>query len=995
VALSERLDPEDLRDLLTSYRRLCQDAIGRYEGHISQFLGDGVMAYFGYPAAHEDDAVRATSAALSIVEGIKLVNHGIGKRLHAELHVRVGLSTGVAVIGDVGPGGADDHLAHGEAVNMASRVQASADVDTVVATSSTAKLIEGHFELKALGAQILKGFSKPADLFRVDKSTGARTKFEAGARGGLTPHIGRKNELSALEAVWKEVLDGRDRAVLVRGEAGIGKSRFLHTFRHSVIDEGTRVLECFCSPLTQGTELASVVAMLDGRIDERAEGEKQASKLAALAGMLAEHSRFSPEALPLLAGLLSIPGADQTPIETLSLTRRRSRTLEILRDWMAWSAERAPLALLVEDVHWADPSTLEFIELVLNESPGGRTLLCMTARPEFSGPWPPDKATLIELDRLDPSETESMVIQVAAGRPLAPLVAARIAERSEGVPLFVEEVTKAALEPVITPPERSTGPSAVEDGLMPSTVHGSLLARFDRLKGAAKVALHGAAIGRQFTYALIRAVSDLDEDSLRGHLEAIHQSGLAFVEGEPPNAVYTFKHALIQDAIYGTLVRDRRIEVHELIFKALSSHFPEVSSSRPEVLAHHAENAGRRAAAQSLFAEAGKRSLSRMAVAEAVKHLAHAIDLVDALQEPERTTMEIELQAAIGPAYTATLGWGAQEVERSFARLKSLAASTGDTPRVFQAMWGLWSVKLLRAQLDAGLTIARELNDLAQPTGDPLLRMLGHHALGYTHMFRAEYADAIAHADSGLALFDLERERWIASVFQLSSSSAMWCFRAEAQQALGRIDDSDESVRQWRKLLETLGHPPSTAYSLVQQCCMFYMRGNAHEVHRLATDARVLSLSEGFRLWIPITEIFLAWVRALKGQEPGAALADLRAGKRKVRDALTYIREIELTGALAETMLLANRGAEVAPAIADALRITVSGALRHNESQLFRLEGDAAKTLGDFERARELYRAGIDRARAVGAMLAAADLASALSALDSGDNKDPVTASCA
>src|ERR1700722_12760337 len=283
TALSERLDPEDLRDLLTSYRRACQDAIGRFEGHISQFLGDGVMSYFGYPVAHEDDAVRAVSAALRILEGIKLANQGIGKRLEAELHVRVGLHTGVAVVGDVGPGGAHDRLAVGEAVNLAARIQAFAEVDDVVVSGSTAKLVDGHFELESLGPQTLRGFTRPLELFRVVRPTGARTNFEAAARRSLTPLVGREAELASLKAAWTDVLGGAERVVVVRGEAGIGKSRIVHRFRHGALDEEALVLECFCSPLTQGTALAPIIEMLDARIVARAAGDTTPrSKLEAL-----------------------------------------------------------------------------------------------------------------------------------------------------------------------------------------------------------------------------------------------------------------------------------------------------------------------------------------------------------------------------------------------------------------------------------------------------------------------------------------------------------------------------------------------------------------------------------------------------------------------------------------------------------------------------------------------------------------------------------------
>ena len=971
TALSERLDPEDLRDLLTAYQRVCRDAIGRYEGHISQFLGDGVMSYFGYPVAHEDDAVRALRAALSILEGVRLVNQGIGKRLHAETHVRVGLHTGVAVIGDVGPGGAHDRLAVGEAVNLAARIQGFAEVDTVLVSASTAKLVDGHFELQPLGAHTLKGFTRPVDLFRVVGPTGARTKFEAAALGKLTPHVGRERELAELEVAWKQVLEGADRIVVVRGEAGIGKSRIVHRFRHSAIQEGARVLECFCSPLTQGTALAPIIEMLHGQIGERAEGKTTPqAKLEALGSLLGEHSRFGADALPLIAGLLSIPGAAEGPIQELSPVRRRARTLEILRAWMASSAERLPLALFVEDVHWADPSTLDFLDLIARESPGGRTLLCVTARPEFVARWPQPHVGTIELFRLSAGEVQAMVTHVAGGLALPPLVMSRIAERSEGVPLFVEEVTKAALESgaLRIDADHYELTRASDEQFLPSTVHGSLVARFDRLGDSRSIAQLGAAIGREFAYPLIRAVAGMSDDKLREHLDRLSRSELAFVRGDPPNSVYTFKHALIQDAIYATLLKSERARVHDKIFAALRDKFPEVVAARPEMAAYHADNAGRQDAAVALLRDAGTKALGRVAVAEAVKHLAHGIDLVNVLGEPARTTMEIELQAIIGPAYMATVGWAAPEVERSCGRLRDLAAGVGDGAKLYQAMWGLWTVHFLRGQYERALDIAQQVLAMAVQTGDPMLRVTGHHAVGYTNLRRGEYADALRHADEGLALFDLEREKSIVAVFQLSSSCAIWWFRGQSQLALGRIREASESLGRAQTLVEQLHHAPSRAFLMSQQCLSLAV-DSVGQVEALAREMRSLSIAEGFSLWVPYADIFLAWANARQGGDAGAAVETIKTATALIHEGLSHIQDVEFTSILAETLLLASRPEEVFGLAEAALAQARDHTQRHLESELFRAQGDAAKAMGNVSQAVTFYRRGLESARSIGARL--------------------------
>jgi class 3 adenylate cyclase/tetratricopeptide (TPR) repeat protein len=970
AGLTERLDPEDFRDLLASYQRVCRDSVGRCGGHVSQFLGDGVMAYFGYPIAHEDDAVRAVRAALGVAEAIKLVNDGIGRRLGAEIHVRSGLHSGAAVLDEGGHGADHDRLAVGETVHLAKRIQSVAADDAIVVSGATAKLVLGHFDLEPLGGRALKGFSQPVELLRVLRSTGVRTKFEAATRRGLTPHVGRAAQSSELAEVWNEVRGGADRVVLLRGEAGIGKSRIVHHFRHAVLDASARVLECFCSPLTQATAFAPLVEMLGGLVAERAEGNTSPeARLEALRSILGEHSRLAADALPLVAALLSVPGVDDAPILELSPVRRRTRTMEVLRDWAASSAERVPLALLFEDVHWADPSTLEYLDLMVADSPGGRILVCATARPEFAVRWSGPNVRTIELPRLGGDEIEAMVTHVAGGRALPQLIVRRIAQRSEGVPLFVEEVTKAVLESgaLRIDGDHYELAKALSEDIIPATVHGSLLARFDHLGESRSLAQLGAAIGREFSYPLIHAVARISHEELRRHLDRLCASELAFAHGRPPNAVYVFKHALIQDAIYGTLLKAARANVHERIFTALRERFPVLIAAQPEMAAHHAERAGRPDAAVPLLRDAGCKALERTAVVEAVEHLRHAIELVDALEEPARTSMEVELQAAIGPAYMATLGWASDEVERATMRLRELATVRGDDMKLFQAMWGLWTVRFLRGQLDAALDVSQQVLGLASASGDPMLRVTGHHAAGYTHLYRGEYALALRHADEGLSLFELDREKQIAARFQLSSSCAIWCFRTQAQQMIGLAHAASESLRNWEKLADEIRHPPSRAHMLCQQCRFFRMLDDVVRVKELAQEALSLCVAEGFAFWVPIADMFLAWASARQGGDAQVAVERIKSTRTTVHKGLTYLCEAEYSGVLAEALLIAGRPGEVFGLAEAALAIARPSAQRDYEPELFRFQGDAAKSMGDIERALAFYRKGIESARAMGA----------------------------
>jgi class 3 adenylate cyclase len=961
TGLSRGLEVEDLKEVIEGIHAACKDAIeSDYGGHATPRVGDGDLGYFGYPVAHEDDAVRAVRAALRILENIKKLNEGIGKRfknLKQVIQVRIGVHTGMALVS--GP----DHV-YGESVNLTSRIQAVAPEDAVLVSAATRELISGHFELLSVGAPTLEGFDRPPELFRVVGPTGARTKLEAAARGKLTPYVGREAQLAELNATWNAVKGGADRVVVIRGEPGIGKSRMVHRFRQSMV--GARVLECFCSELAETTALRPVIEMVERAVLERAEGEKTSkAKLAALQSLLSEHPRMGPDALPLMADLLSIAGADQESIKELTSAHRRTRTLEIMHAWVASSAKRNPLALLFEDVHWSDPSTLEFLTKLIEQPPGGRTLLCVTTRPEFPVPWRQSHVRTIELDRLHAGEAESIANNLAEGHPLPHLLLKAIVDRSERVPFFVEELTKAVLESwALRLDSNSAGPKALEQ-MVPPSVKELLVARFDRFGESKNVARFAAAIGREFEYKLMRAVADMPEDELRGHLDNLVRGELINCEGVPPDSVYKFRHALFQEAIYETLMKRGRATEHERIFTTLTktADFRELDEKRPELAAYHAEKAGRPEEAVPRLLEAGKRAFERTALHEAVLHLAKGLELAKSLPEPKRSEMELELEARIGPAYMATNGWASNEVAESSEKLRKLALEKGDDKRLYQAMWSKWTNEFLRGNLGTALDLAQQVLQMADMSGIPMLQVTGHHAVGYTHFYRGEYGEALHHAEQGLKRDTLELDTEIAREFQFSSTCAMYCFQAEARQMLGMSEMADASVEELRKRVDQLRHAPSRAYSLSMQCFYFHARDDVDEVHRLATEARELSGNEGFTLWVTVADIFLAWANARRGGDPTNALRKIRQAKTAYNETLTHITEIELTSMLAETLLLANRPQEVAPAVEAALRYARDGMLGHYEPELFRLQAESARATGHGERAESLYRTAIEGAR--------------------------------
>jgi class 3 adenylate cyclase/tetratricopeptide (TPR) repeat protein len=971
IALSRKLDAEDLADLLESYQSVCREAVASFDGRVTQFLGDGVVAFFGYPSALEEGEVHAIHAALRVIDEIKIVNRGIAKSLGVELHVRAGIHTGEAVVGELGPIGSHQVLAVGENVNLAARIQAVAAPDTVVVSLETAKRIKGHFQIEALDPQSLKGFDEMIELYRIVGATGARTKLEAAARGQLTPRVGRQWEMDVIASSWTEVQNGASRVLLLRGEAGIGKSRLVHDFRESALASGAEVFECFCSRLADRTALAPIVELLNAQVAKRAGGETSAdTRLSVLDGMLREHGCLGEEdVLPLVSSLLSIPGADERPIQDLSPGRRRTRTLEVVRDWLSCVGRRAPLAFLVEDIHWADPSTLDLLDLIVGDGSVGRTLVCLTARPEFRDQWSGPHVRTLDLPRLSGGDAEAIVNHVAGSHALSVRDVRQIVERSEGVPLFVEEVTKAVIEAGHLPDtDRSELENSPDGEFVPAPVQSSIEARFDRLGQSRVVARYGAIIGREFAYPLVKAVTGMSDAELRGHLDRLCQSEIVFADGEPPNAVYTFKHALIQVAIRNTVLRKERAVLHERVFAKLREELPELVAARPEVAAYHAEKAGMTGVAVPLLKAAGMRAFGRTAMAEAAKHLGHAIEIVGALAEPARTAMEMDLQAIVGPAYMATLGWAVSQVETSSERLRDLAMATGDIPKLYQATWSLWTVHFLRGQLDLALELAQQVFDMAVKSGDPLLRITGHHAMGFTHERRGEYAEAIRHADEGLALFDLEREKSIVAQFVFSSTCAILWFRGQSQLATGQIKSGIESLHRAAKLVDELQHSPSRCFLLSQQCWSLAV-GDIVEVETLAQTMRSLAIDEGFALWVHYADIFLAWAAARQGGNAAAAVDKIKAAMAHMHKDRSHIQDNELATLLAETLLLAGRPEEVFGALEETLVAAKRGQQRHLEAEVLRFQGEAAKAMGDVNRAMGFYRQAIESANSVGARL--------------------------
>jgi class 3 adenylate cyclase len=683
TALSTRHDPEDLRELIGAYHRAVAETVGRFDGFVAKYMGDGVLIYFGYPQAHEDDAERAVRAGLAVIEAVG--------RLPARQHlsVRLGIATGLAVVGDlIGEGAAQERGVVGETPNLAARLQGLAAPNTLIVGEATRRQVGGLFDLADLGPQALAGFAAPQPAWRVIGESGMLSRFEA-LCSGETPLVGREEEVELLVRRWQQAKSGEGRVVLISGEPGIGKSRLTAALSEHIGSEPHTRLRYFCSPYHQDSALYPFIAQL-----ERAAGftrdDAVEAKLGKLWALLASGSRDDDDSA-LLSELLSLPSAAADL--NLSPQRKREKLFEAMLSQLEAVTRQRPVLMVFEDAHWIDPTSRELVDLTVDRVRHLPMLLAITFRPEFQPPWGGRAhVTSLALNRLGERDGEALVHKLVGNAALTADIVAEIIERTDGVPLFVEELTKAVLESVgqgdRVAAVLATASLAAQS--VPATLHASLMARLDRLGPAAKeIAQIGAVAGREFPYELIDPVAQCPEKELQAALAQLSEAGLLFCRGAAPHSSYLFKHALVQDAAYSTLLRGRRQELHARVAAALEAHFADLIERQPELLAHHLTASGNAERAVDQWLKAGQHAAARLAYLEAIAHLERGLGLLHSLPEsPVRNGREIELQLALGLClFTAK---GAVAAKPAYTRAHELAESSGATQQRFEALYGVW-----------------------------------------------------------------------------------------------------------------------------------------------------------------------------------------------------------------------------------------------------------------------------------------------------------------
>jgi class 3 adenylate cyclase/predicted ATPase len=913
--LSTRFDPEDLREIVGAYHRCVADTVARFGGLVAKYMGDGVLIYFGYPEAHEDDAERAARAGLAVIDAV-------GRLATQEpLNVRIGIATGLVVVGDlIGAGAAQERGVVGETPNLAARLQALAGPGTLVVANSTRRQIGTLFEIEDLGPQPLAGFAEPQRAWRVVGESGVVSRFEA-LRSGTTPLVGRDEELDLLLRRWQQAKSGEGRAVLVSGEPGIGKSRLTAALSQRIETEPHTRLRYFCSPHHQDSALHPFIGRLEraaGFTREDTTGTKL-DKLEALLGDGAE-----PGDLSLIAEMLSFSGGERFPPLDLSPQRKKERTLAALLRQLQALARRQPVLMIFEDLHWIDPTSREVLDLTVEKIAALPVLLVATYRPEFQPPWVGgSQVTVIALNRLGRNERATLVHRLAGNLGmLPPDVVDEIVERTDGVPLFVEELTKAVVEAGADRGYPSISAVPRSSLAVPATLHASLLGRLDRLGPAAKaVAQVGAAIGRDFSYELLAAAAPLAEPELQDALRRLVEAGLVFQRGMPPTAEYLFKHALVQDTAYSTLLRGPRQALHRRIAEALEQRLPDLVETRPEIPAHHYGEAALPDKAIAYWHLAGKLSVAKSAVREAVAQLRRGLSLLEGLPEThERKQLELDIHVTLTTALMAGKGYANPEVFAALDRANQLVTETGavGTPVHFSVLFGLWISNFNAGAMAAALEHAANFLSSAQsqPSSGPLL--VGHRALAYSLMYSGDYPTALAHLETAASLHRPDEHR--DSAFHYGQDIGVSAF-AQLSWALWHRGYPDQSARAADRALalsRQLGHAHTLAHALYLAGLAAVFARDAATVCAFSNDCVAVASEHGFAHWAARGLILQGWADAQKG-EATTGIARIRDGLAADEATGARVAKPLFLTLLAEALALAGKIEEGLATLDDAL----------------------------------------------------------------------------
>ncbi len=945
--LAAELDLEEYKDLIRSYHLTCARLVSAHGGYVAQYAGDGVMAYFGYPRAKEDDPERAVLAGLAIVRDVSAIAAGQTRRLAA----RAGIATGQVLIGELTYGGNDGmSSAMGEIPNLAARLQALAEPGQVMIAESTRRLLGTHFVCEDAGRHVLKGFRDPVPVWRVAGVEISSSRFEARQRGSWTAFVNREEEMGLLGRRWERARVGHGNAVLLSGEPGIGKSRLARELANLVAGEPHKRLQFQCSAHNMGSTLYPITAHLEYACGF-ATTDTPAEKLEKLQGLLSD-SEEDMRDLPLFAKLMSLPLENGgTEVARMSGPKLREATLEALIRRMFRLAAEHPLLVIFEDLHWIDPTTQELLDLFIERIAGSRILLLCTFRHEYRAHWLGlPHVTRIEVNRLDQEHSSAIVAGLMEGRARLDAAIDAIVEKTDGVPLFIEELTKAALESAtVEGPSRSPPRKGREDPLaLPSTLKDSLMARLDRLPLAEKVMPVGAAIGRSFSYRVLAAVTGLDRGVLVPALTQLVDAELLFQRGEAPDAIYTFKHALVQDVAYETVLKSRMRELHARIAATIEESFPQVAENQPEVVAHHYAEASLPRHALPYWERAANQATARSANIEAIAHLEAALKENERETDAEaRAATEMRLREKLCVPLEAR-GWGSTDIETNLARLHELVSGRDDDPQLFTILHGLFGTHLIGGSVERAREYALRMREIAEGRRDAALMVLSRHALGMSAFLLGELDAAVEHFDAAIRLRPgvsdaALRKYYVADPEVVGRAMQAWAEALRAEDTDGPAGRPEAALDRAATLTEATGHAFTRAYGLSILASACQTRGEPEAAADLARQALELSRDEGFTYWEAWSGIVLGWSTAMTGG-PQTGIEALQEGltlytRTGSRQIVPYAKAL-----LAEACLYAGRVTEALAALEEIDEMRPTHSVRFYDRRIEGLRAVASLT---------------------------------------------------